>query len=308
MERVPDRVVTARRKYRYCGLFVRDVEVPAVSEQPGQTSTQPWIPVGVDTSVPSMARAYDFLLGGGHNFAVDRQVAEHAEQLMPGARSIARINRAFLGRAVRYLLGQGVTQFLDIGSGIPTVGNVHAVAQQTEPGARVLYVDKDPIAVAHSELMLAGNNNAGILAADMRDPESIITSAPARRLLDFDRPVALLMVMMVHWVPDEDDPWALIARYRDALPAGSYLALSHVTADQREDQITDAKDMIKQSRSADQLTPRSHAQVVRMFDGFELVEPGVVGCGLWQPRGPGDIADDHELNAHVYAGVGRKQA
>jgi hypothetical protein len=281
-----------------------DAEVPDMNETP----TQDWIPDEVDTTVPSMARAYDYLLGGAHNFAVDRMVADQAEKMMPGAAKIARLNRAFLNRAVRYLLDNGVRQFLDVGSGIPTVGNVHEVAQQINPGARVVYVDKDPIAVAHSELMLGANDNAEVLRADMRDPDSILGSSEVRRLLDFDEPIALLMVMMVHWVPDSDDPWNLIARYRDALPTGSYLALSHVTADQRQDQISDAKDMIQESRSADQLTPRSHDQVVRLFDGFDLVEPGVVGCGLWHPSGPGDIADNHELNAHVYAGVGKKRA
>ena len=271
------------------------------------TRVEEWVPSSVDITVPSMARTYDFLLGGGHNFGPDRDLAVRVEQLMPGAGKIARLNRAFLGRAVRYLTDQGIDQFLDIGSGIPTVGNVHEVAQKQHPGARVLYVDKDPIAVAHSELMLARNDNADILGADMRDPESILTSVEARRLLNFNRPVALLLVMMIHWIPDQDDPFAVIARYRDALPPGSFLALSHVTADQREDQIGNAQDMIQQSRSADQLTPRTHAEILRFFDGFDLVEPGLVGCGLWRPGGPGDLSDsNHELNAHIYAGVGRK--
>jgi hypothetical protein len=281
-------------------------EVPDMTDQQNEIPVQEWVPAEVDTSVPSMARAYDFLLGGAHNFAIDRQVADQADKLMPGARQIARLNRAFLGRAVRHLVDAGVRQFLDIGSGIPTVGNVHEVAQYYVPECRVLYVDKDPIAVAHSELMLAANDNAGILRADMRDPDSILGSSEARRLLNFDEPIALLMVMMVHWVPDHDDPHGLIARYRDALTSGSHLVLSHVTADQRQDQISEAKDMIKESRSADQLTPRTHEQVTTFFDGFELLEPGLVGCGLWRPGGPADIADNHELNAHVYAGVGRK--
>jgi hypothetical protein len=277
-----------------------------VTNDQNQIPVEEWVPAEVDVTVPSMARAYDFLLGGAHNFAVDRQVAQQAEQLMPGARAIARLNRAFLGRAVRHLISLGVRQFMDVGSGIPTVGNVHDVAQRADPDSRVLYVDKDPIAVAHSELMLRDNDNAAMLAADMRDPGSIVNSSQARRLLRFDEPIALLMVMMVHWVPDSDDPHGLLARYREALPSGSYLVLSHVTADQRQDQIADAKDMIKQSRSADQLTPRTHEQVVRFFDGFELLEPGVVGCGEWRPAGPGDFADNYELNAHIYAGVGRK--
>ncbi|MET0132010.1 MAG: SAM-dependent methyltransferase [Kibdelosporangium sp.] len=277
-----------------------------MTDQQHEIPVQEWVPTEVDTTVPSMARAYDFLLGGGHNFAIDRQVADQADKLMPGARQIARLNRAFLGRAVRHLVDAGATQFLDIGSGIPTVGNVHEVAQHYVPEARVLYVDKDPIAVSHSELMLAANDHAGVLRADMRAPESILNSSEARRLLNFDEPIALLMVMMVHWVPDQDDPHGLIRRYLDALPPGSFLVLSHVTADQRQDQISDAKDMIRQSRSTDQLTPRSYADVLRFFEGLELVEPGLVGCGLWRPGGPGDIADNHELNAHVYAGVGRK--
>jgi hypothetical protein len=154
--------------------------------------------------------------------------------------------------------------------------------------------------------MLAENDNADVLQADMRDPDSILGSSQARRLLRFDQPVALLLVMMVHWIPDENDPYGVIARYREALPSGSYLVLSHVTADHRQDQITDAKDMIKESRSADELTPRTHEQVVRLFDGFTLLEPGVVGCGTWRPGGPGDITEDYELNAHIYAGVGQK--
>ncbi|ALG11801.1 SAM-dependent methyltransferase [Kibdelosporangium phytohabitans] len=265
-----------------------------------------WIPDEVDTSVPSMARTYDYLLGGAHNFAVDRMVAEQAEKVMPGASKIARLNRAFLGRAVRYLVERGVHQFLDIGSGIPTVGNVHVVAQQANPEARVLYVDKDPIAVAHSELMLSGNDRAGVLRADMRDPESILASSQARQLLDFSQPIALLLVFMVHWLPDSEDPWSLIAHYRDALPRDSYLALTHATYEQRADQVGEIKDMIRESRSVDQITPRPYDDVLRMFDGFELVEPGLVGCGVWNPQGPGDIADEPEMNAHAYAGVGLK--
>ncbi|MEV4318825.1 SAM-dependent methyltransferase [Actinocrispum sp. NPDC049592] len=277
-----------------------------MSYQPAHTDRPDWVPAGLDTGAPSMARVYDFLLGGAHNFAADRAVAEQTMKLMPGARKVAQINRAFLGRAVRCLVDLGVRQFLDIGSGIPTVGNVHEIAQSRAPESRVVYVDKDPVAVAHSELMLAHNDNAAVIAADMRDPDSILNHHVTRRLLRRDEPIGLLLIMMVHWVPDSDDPHGLIARYRDALPDGSYIALSHVTPDERQDQITDAKDMIKQSRSADQLTPRTYDEVLRLFDGFELLEPGLVGCGVWRPEHAGDFADNPELNSHVYAGVARK--
>ncbi len=155
------------------------------------TSQQEWVPPGVDITAPSMARTYDFMLGGGHNFAVDREVGAQIERAMPGLRLAARVNRAFLGRVVRYMVDQGVRQFLDIGSGIPTVANVHEVAQGRDPECRVVYVDRDPVAVAHSELMLAGNDRAAVVHADMRDPEQILGSPQALRLLDLDEPVGL---------------------------------------------------------------------------------------------------------------------
>lgn len=180
--------------------------------------TQNWVPLGIDTNVPSMARVYDYILGGAHNFAADRQVGAQIEKLVPGLPSVARLNRRFLGRAVNFLMDQGVRQFLDIGSGIPTVANVHEVAQERDPAARVVYVDKDPVAVAHSQLMLSDNENAAIVHADMRDPEVVLSSPRVKQLLRFDEPVGLLMLLMMHWVPDEDGPEKLVAHYRDALP------------------------------------------------------------------------------------------
>ncbi|MFJ6672070.1 SAM-dependent methyltransferase [Actinosynnema sp. NPDC091369] len=265
-----------------------------------------WIPSGVDISVPSVARTYDYMLGGAHNFAVDRALGERIEAMMPGLRNAARVNRAFLGRVVRFMVDRGVRQFLDIGSGIPTVGNVHEVAQAVAPGARVLYVDRDPVAVAHSELMLLGNDDAAVVQADMREPDVILNSDAARRLLDFDQPIGVLMLLMLHWVPDDADPRALVARYRDALAPGSYLAVTHATGDNQGENLNDATDAIKQSNSPDQVNLRSHAEITRMFDGFELVDPGLVGCGEWRPGGPGDIASEPDMNMLVYAGVGRK--
>ncbi|RKT57300.1 S-adenosyl methyltransferase [Saccharothrix australiensis] len=265
-----------------------------------------WVPQSVDVSVPSIARAYDFMLGGGHNFAVDREIALRIDLMMPGLRAGARVNRAFLGRAVRFMTERGVRQFLDIGSGIPTVSNVHEVAQGVDPSCRVVYVDRDPIAVAHSELMLAGNDLAAVVRADMRDVEGILTSAPVRRLLDLDQPVGVLMLLMLHWVPDEWEPARLVARYRDALPAGSYLAASHVSADHVGSRMHRAAEMIERSGSPDRMAVRTHAEILALFDGFDLVEPGLVGCGEWRPSGPADIADEPMMNMLLYAGVGRK--
>jgi hypothetical protein len=267
---------------------------------------QEWIPRSVDMSVPSMARTYDFLLGGAHNFAVDRELAVHVARVMPDARSAARVNRAFLGRAVRFMTDRGIRQFLDVGSGIPTVANVHEVAQGEFPECRVVYVDKDPVAVAHSELLLADNDRATIVHADMRDPESILDHPETRGLLDLDQPVGLLMLMMLHWVPDADDPWRLTARYRDALAPGSYFAITHVTADGQDERLSEVTDLIEESRSADRLTERPQEQVRALFGDFALVAPGLVGCAAWRPAGRGDISDNAEMNTVIYGGVARK--
>ncbi|MFT7836843.1 SAM-dependent methyltransferase [Saccharothrix sp. BKS2] len=265
-----------------------------------------WVPPDVDISVPSISRTYDYLLGGAHNFAADRAVGERIEAAMPGLRAAARVNRAFLARVVRHLVARGVRQFLDIGSGIPTVGNVHEVAQARAPECRVLYVDRDPVAVAHSELILVGNDRVDVVPADLRDPAGILADRRVRRLLDLDEPVGLLMLLVLHWVPDEDDPAGLVARYRDALAPGSWFAMTHVTADEQGEELSEATDVIRRSRSRDQVTLRSRAEIADLFAGFDLVEPGLVGCAGWRPGGPADMADESDMNVLVYAGVGRK--
>ncbi|WP_410171834.1 SAM-dependent methyltransferase [Amycolatopsis heterodermiae] len=272
------------------------------------TRSPEWVPPGVDISVPSMARTYDFMLGGGHNFAVDRAVGVQIERAMPGLREAARVNRAFLGRAVRFMVDRGIRQFLDVGSGIPTVANVHEVAQARDPECRVVYVDRDPVAVAHSELMLTGNDHAAVVQADMRDPEKILESPQVRGLLDLDEPVGVLMLLMLHWIPDESDPLDLVGRYRAAMADGSFLAITHVTGDHQGDNLSEATDVIKESRSPDQVTLRTHAQVTELFTGFEIVEPGLVGCGEWRPAGPADISDTSDMNMLVYAGIGGKKS
>ncbi|WP_112271502.1 SAM-dependent methyltransferase [Lentzea terrae] len=266
---------------------------------------QNWIPQSVDVSVPSAARLYDYLLGGAHNFAVDREMGDKVELAWPHVRSGARVNRAFLGRAVRFMIGQGVRQFLDIGSGIPTVANVHEVAQAADPECRVVYVDRDPVAVAHSELLLADNDRAGVVQADMRDPDSILNSDEARRLLDFDEPIGLLMLLMVHWVPTEADPWGLLKQYREVLASGSYFAITHFTSDREHEDSSNAAARINRA-GGDQVVPRTWEEIAAMFGDFELVEPGLVGFAEWRTSGPGDMSDDPATNKIAYGGVGRK--
>ncbi|GAB2866563.1 SAM-dependent methyltransferase [Lentzea nigeriaca] len=266
---------------------------------------QNWVPQSVDVSVPSAARLYDYMLGGAHNFAVDRLMGDKIELVMPHARSAARINRSFLGRAVRFMVEQGVRQFLDIGSGIPTVSNVHEVAQAEDPECRVLYVDRDPVAVAHSELILAGDDRTGVLQADMRDPESILDSPVARRVLDFDEPIGLLMLFMVHWVPTEADPWGLLKHYREALASGSYLAITHFANDHDNEGAKAAAERMNQA-GGDQVVQRGRDEILALFGDFELAEPGLVGFAEWRPAGPGDISVDPSLNRVAYAGVARK--
>lgn len=274
-------------------------EVAAVTDQ------QNWIPQSVDISVPSPARMYDYMLGGAHNFAVDRQMGEKIEALMPHARSAARINRAFLGRAVRFMAEEGVRQFLDIGSGIPTVSNVHEVAQAVNPGCRVVYVDRDPVAVAHSELIVAGDDRTAVLQADMRDPESILNDPEVRRLLDFDEPIGLLMLFMLHWVPTEDDPWGLMKHYREVLPSGSYLAITHLANDHDNEGVRASAAKLSQS-GGEQAVERSRDEIAAFFGEFDLVEPGLVRFAEWRSSGPGDMSDDPTVNEIAYAAVARK--
>lgn len=264
-------------------------------------SEQTWVPPGVDVDQPSAARTYDYQLGGGHNFAADRELGEQLTAAMPGMRDIARLNRAFLRRAVLHLISSGVRQFLDLGSGIPTVGNVHEVAQQADEQARVVYVDKEPVAAAHSRLLLDGNEAATMVQADMCEPASVLQAPETQRLLNLDEPVGLLMVAVFHLVPDEQRPREIVAAYRDRLAAGSFLALSHFTADSRPEEMAVVVELSK--RMDDQFYPRTHEEVTDLFTGFELIEPGVVSTALWRPdEDPGTDAEHSE----IYAGVGRK--
>ncbi|MEW2131001.1 SAM-dependent methyltransferase [Streptomyces sp. NPDC005435] len=265
-----------------------------------------WAPRSIDISVPSVSRMYDYYLGGSHNFEVDREAARSAMEFIPGLPKIMQANRAFLRRAVRFATDQGVTQFLDIGSGIPTYGNVHEIAQSAVPGARVVYVDHDPVAVAHSEAVLAGNPDAEVVAADLRKPQEILASSQVERLLDLERPVALLLVAVLHFVEDSDDPHTALAELHAALAPGSLLILTHaayegipVDAERAEGAV----DVYKDIRSP--LIMRSRDEIARFFEGYDMVEPGLVPMPEWRPESAPEDEDAYAFSG--FAGVGRKR-
>jgi S-adenosyl methyltransferase len=260
-----------------------------------------WASDDINIEHASPARVYDYYLGGSHNFAVDRQMARKAIELWPDLPLIMQANRAFLRRSVRYLVKQGITQFLDIGSGIPTEGNVHEVAQAASPQCRVVYVDIDPVAAAHSRAILAGDPFADIVQADLRDVAAIFDDSRTRRLLDLSKPIGVLMVAMLHFVPDEADPANVVAQYRKMMPSGSYLAVSHATYEGRPDQAGPHTELYR--RAGAPLTMRSRREIETMLDGFELVPPGVVFMPLWRPDSPADV-DDHPERFTGYAVVG----
>jgi hypothetical protein len=266
----------------------------------------PWAPAGIDPRRPSAARVYDYLLGGSHNFPADRELAERFLEAMPDTRLIAQENRAFLRRAVQYLVDTGVRQFIDLGSGIPTVGNVHEIAQRVAPDTRVLYVDIDPVAVAHSQRILAGVPGAEMVQADIRQPDAVLDHPDLRGLLDLDQPVAILLVAALHFIVDEDDPYGILAHLRDRVAAGSHLVISHLTHDFQEQGVTAMRQLAE--RGGTPTRSRTRAEITRMFTGFELVEPGLVWTPLWRPDVPDDPdeVDDRPQRANLLAGVGRK--
>jgi SAM-dependent methyltransferase len=273
--------------------------------QEGVMADEPsWVPPGVDTKRANVARVYDYWLGGSHNFLADQDVARAIVAVEPNARAGARANRAFLGRAVRFLAAAGIGQFLDIGSGIPTAGNVHEVAQRADPDARVAYVEIDPVAIAHSKAILAGNENAAIIEGDLRDPEKILGDPAARRLIDFGQPAGLLLVMVLHFIADAEDPWRIVATLRDALAPGSYLVLAHATNESRPAAAQAAETVYNRSVSTE-IHMRSRADILRFFDGFELLDPGLVYIPQWRPDSPADLPGDPS-EFWVLVGVARK--
>jgi SAM-dependent methyltransferase len=256
----------------------------------------------IDTSRPHPARMYDYYLGGRDNYEVDREAAERIIEIAPDVVPSARANREFLRRAVRFLAASGVRQIIDIGTGIPTSPNTHEIAHAVSPDIRVAYVDNDPIVAAHADARLLGSGNTGFFLGDMRDPESILGHPAISRLIDVDRPVALMLVSVLHFIPDEDDPAGLIAAFRDVLPAGSHLVLSHGTRDFHSGEVVDEPLQIYKKATAS-VTLRSHTEVAAFFDGFELIEPGLVQVPLWHPDGPAPAPQELRRIA-MYGGIG----
>jgi SAM-dependent methyltransferase len=262
-----------------------------------------WAPRYIDLDKPSFARVYDYLLGGACNTAHDRALAKKMIEALPNTQQVARSNRAFLRRAVQHLVRQGVRQFLDIGSGIPNVGNVHEIAQKLDPECRVVYVDNDPIAIAHGELLLKDNQRACALLSDFRFPEAVLQARKTAELIDFTQPVALLLFLVLHHIPDSDAPARILARYREALAPGSYLALSHPTLERATQGMHSATDLL--DTDVDEMRLRSRAEITELISGFEPIEPGIVFVPQWRPDSPDDVSDRIEESA-VYGVVTRK--
>jgi SAM-dependent methyltransferase len=256
-----------------------------------------------DTSVAHIARVYDYWLGGKDNFAADRAAGEHAIKAFPNIPLSARANRAFLARAVRFLAGEvGIRQFLDIGTGIPAANNTHEVAQYVAPESRVVYVDNDPVVLTHARALLTSNTTGATdyIDADLRDPRPILERAS--RTLDFERPVAVMLMAILQHVSDEDDPYAVVAALRDALPPGSYLALSHPASDIDAEEMGKMAEVLNQMM-AEKVTFRDRASVARFFDGLELADPGVVQASKWRPGSEAESTSP----AALWAGVALKR-
>jgi hypothetical protein len=257
----------------------------------------------LDIDRPNTYRIYDYLLGGSFNFAADRAFAHELLTRLPWARDVARHNRGFLARAIRYCVANGVRQFLDLGSGIPTVSRTDQIATAADPRCRVAYVDTNQVAVAHAEVLLGGYDQLVTVRADMRDVAGVLGDPDVNRLLDLSEPVGLLMGAVVHFFDDDDDPAGMIARYRDKVAPGSVLALSHATYEDVPAEIAIAAPMYR--RAPEPMYDRSLAEVTALFDGWDLVDPGVVFTGGWRPAHPDEVLAEPNRCAFL-AGVATK--
>lgn len=267
-----------------------------------------WAPDFVDIERPSAARMYDYYLGGSHNFTADRRLAEEYLRVLPEMPVIARAQRGVLNRAVRFMVDAGIDQFLDLGSGMPTTGNVHEIAQAVNPAVRTVYVDVDPVAVAHGRALLRDEaGNTGVVHADLRDPDYVLAQSEVGELLDLSRPVGVLMIAVLHFVGNDDQPKDVVGAYRDAVAPGSFLAITHATNDYRPAMAKDAEEVYQ--RASHQMHYRSKREIAALLDGYELVEPGLVDIIHWRPEpdaGP-DPLDGDVRRYSGYAAVGRKR-
>ncbi|GAA0398890.1 hypothetical protein Acor_21150 [Acrocarpospora corrugata] len=240
-------------------------------------------PTGIDPNIPSVARMYDYLLGGKDNFASDRAAAQKIIELTPNVRESVQANRRFLSRAVNYLTDTGVRQFLDIGAGLPTQENVHQVALRAASDSRVVYVDNDPIVLTHGRALLADNRQTIVLDGDLREPLAILKDPRATAHLDLTRPVGVLMLAVLHFIPEDDLAETVVHALRDHLPAGSAIVISHLSFGDLDDNSLAEGTAVYTHTTAGGVRPRSHAQILRFFDGFTLVNPGLVSTDDWRP-------------------------
>ncbi|MBO0870054.1 MAG: SAM-dependent methyltransferase [Micromonosporaceae bacterium] len=269
-----------------------------------------WAPPGVDYTRPSIARVYDFMLGGKDNFAIDRRAAEKALKITPDGFAAARWNRVFLRRVVRYLASEaGIDQFLDIGSGLPTQGNVHEVAAEVNPASRVVYVDSDPMVLAHARALLANARTTMVKQADARFVDQIIGCPEVRRYIDISRPVGLLMFGILHHFNDDEQPEQIAASYRDAIAPGSYLAISHFHNPEEAHPEASVKALMVEKVFLDALGSgrfRTRDEILAYFGDFELIEPGLVPFPQWRPGSGDEAYDPIDIYHTLVGGVARK--
>jgi hypothetical protein len=235
----------------------------------------------VDVGKPNMARMYDYALGGKDNFAADREAVNKLFAFSPENKYVPKANRRFLGRAVRHVAAQGVRQFIDLGAGLPSQGNVHEVAQQSLPDAHVVYVDYDPVVLAHANALLATDRSTTVIQADIREPEKILAHANLRRLIDLSQPVCVLFVSVLHGIPDADDPQSIVRAFADRMAPGSHLILSHLTSEGHPPELVKQKEEVF-AKSPTPFTYRTRAEILRFFDGFTLVDPGLTPVTSWR--------------------------
>jgi hypothetical protein len=264
----------------------------------------PWPTDDVDDSTPNVARIYDYLLGGFHNFAADRDLADQTIAVWPQVQDTARANRAFLGRAVAHLAASGIRQYLDLGSGVPTVGNVHEIAQRIAPDSRVVYVDIEPIAVAHSRHILRDNANADVVHADLIQAQDVLATPQVQRLLDSAIPTALLLVAVLHFIPDTDAVMAAIRTYRKALGPNSWVVISHGTDEMVSPQVSNHVSPLYR-RTGSSPVSRNREELTALLDGYEIIDPGLVLVEQWQPWTVADTKDPQRCP--VWAGIGRSR-
>ncbi|MFD1930037.1 SAM-dependent methyltransferase [Nonomuraea mangrovi] len=255
----------------------------------------------IDTTRPSIARAYDVVLNGKDNFEVDREFVAEIVKVVPEIYDVATYNRQILGRGVRFMVDQGITQFIDLGSGLPTVENTHQVAQRAEPGSHVVYVDNDPMVLAHGRALLAENDRTAVVTSDLRDPKAILADPAVQRLIDFDRPVGVMLVGILHHLHDDEDPRGIVEAYMAAVPSGSYLFVTHFCDSSQDSRDAEKKFLALLGTGRF----RTVEEITSFFDGFELVEPGVVPLPLWRPEQPvpSNLTVGQRL---MYGGIARK--